>query len=307
MALTLAEGNKYSTTTLQKGVVELIYKDDPILERLPFVDIVGNSLTYNRETTMAGADFYDVGDTWVESTPVVTNYTATLKILGGDADVDAFLKQTRSNINDVKVEVVEGKTKAIRQAYLNELFYGPSGKGFDGLHVLIADTTYNTVHAGAGTGTALSMKILKQAIDMIKGFTPSLIVSSKAMRRGVETYFESIGSAFPSSRDEYGIPVRMFRDVPWAVSDYLVDTETAASGAYTAKTGGANTSIFILSFDPKGCCGVQNGGIQTDPIGKLETKDAERVRIKWYCGAMFQSLISCAKVDGIVAASAVTA
>lgn len=34
MALTLVEAAKYSNDILQKGVIELIVKDDPILERL---------------------------------------------------------------------------------------------------------------------------------------------------------------------------------------------------------------------------------------------------------------------------------
>jgi len=42
-------------------------------------------------------------------------------------------------------------------------------------------------------------------------------------------------------------------------------------------------------------------------MGSLETKDAERVRIKWYPGLMLQSIISAAKVSGILVAGTVTA
>ena len=104
MALTLVEASKYSNDVLQRGIIELIVKDDPILDRLPFKDIVGNGLTYDVETTMSGADFYSVGDTWVESTGTVTQHTAHTKILGGDADVDNYLKATRSNVQDLMAE-----------------------------------------------------------------------------------------------------------------------------------------------------------------------------------------------------------
>ncbi|MBA7690257.1 hypothetical protein ES703_98781 [subsurface metagenome] len=49
MALTLNEAAKLSTNMLLQGVVETIIKDSPILQRLPFIEIVGNGLTYNQD------------------------------------------------------------------------------------------------------------------------------------------------------------------------------------------------------------------------------------------------------------------
>ena len=46
MALTLAEASKLSNDILLQGVVETIVKDSPVLRALPFVEIVGNGLTY---------------------------------------------------------------------------------------------------------------------------------------------------------------------------------------------------------------------------------------------------------------------
>ena len=47
MALTLEEAAKLSNDMLLQGVVETIVKESSILQRLPFVEIVGNGLTYN--------------------------------------------------------------------------------------------------------------------------------------------------------------------------------------------------------------------------------------------------------------------
>ena len=112
MALTLAEASKLSNDVLLTGVIETIIKDSPILQALPFIEIVGNGLTYNRENAAATAAFYDVGDTWSESTPTFTQVTATLKIVGGDADIDNFLLATRSNLQDLEAAVVQLKAKA---------------------------------------------------------------------------------------------------------------------------------------------------------------------------------------------------
>ena len=59
------------------------------------------------------------------------------------------------------------------------------------------------------------------------------------------------------------------------------------------------TSIFVLQFAPHAFCGVQSMPITVERFVKLETKDASRVRIKWYPSIMLQSIISCAKVTGI--------
>ena len=315
MSLTLVEAAKYSNDVLQRGVLELLVYEDPIFEKLGFVDIVGNGLTYNVETTMPSAAFYDVGDTWVEGTGTVTQTTAVLKILGGDADVDNFLLKTRSNINDLEAETIAAKTKAVKKAFMEAFFYGyitGFPKEFDGLHYLIRSSTspYENVVPVATTGTpaALSMAKLEEAIDMIKGFDPKLILMSKAMRRYINKYLHGVGGI--TYMDAADRRVQSLFELPVGVSDYIGDDESAdldyggpegynyADGNHGVDDDGA-TSIFVLSFDPKGCQGVQSGPLTVEPIGSLETKDAKRWRIKWYCSIMMQSIISCSKVSGI--------
>ena len=127
MALTITEASKLSNDLLMQGVVETIVKDSPVLQQMPFIEIVGNVLTYNQEKTLPTIDFYDVGDSWAESTPTFEQKTAGLKIMGGDADVDNFLKATRSNIQDLEAAVVELKAKALKDKFEETFIYGDSG------------------------------------------------------------------------------------------------------------------------------------------------------------------------------------
>src|SRR3989304_4915610 len=139
MALTLAEAAKLSNGVLLAGVIETVIYDSPVLQVLPFIEIVGNGLTYNRENAAATASFYDVGDTWAESTPTFTQLTATLKILGGDADVDNFLAATRSNLQDLEAAVVQLKAKAVQQKFDDTFITGDTAvdaKAFDGIDKL---------------------------------------------------------------------------------------------------------------------------------------------------------------------------
>jgi hypothetical protein len=307
--MTLVEAAKLTTDQLLAGVLELLVKDDPILARIPFQEAVGNGWTYNREATMPTAQWHDDGDEWHEDAPTFSQETALIKILGGDVDVSEFQKATRSNINDVRQENLEAKIKALQWEFNDSFFYGSATtnpKQFTGVHGLISSTTYNTVHAGATTGTALSIAKLDELLDLLKG-KPDILVSTKKVRRLVTTYLRSV-TTIQTDRDVFGQQVMMYgTGIPWLTSEFLVDTETASSGAYAAKTGGSCATIFALKFGVKAVTGLQVGGLKVEPIGQLETKDAERIRVKWYCGMALPSLIVCGKLDGILTSGAVTA
>src|SRR3989304_4076890 len=179
MALTLAEAAKLSTDTLLVGVIETIIYDSPILQVLPFIEIVGNGLTYNRENAAASASFYDVGDTWTESTPPFTQQTATLKILGGDADVDNFLKATRSNLQDLEAAVVQLKAKAVQQKFDSTFINGDittDAHAFDGIDKLAVSG--QTVSMGTN-GATLTLEKLDELIDRGKAGKPPMLLLSR--------------------------------------------------------------------------------------------------------------------------------
>jgi hypothetical protein len=330
MALTLVEAAKRSTDILQKGVIELFVKDDPIMQKLQFKDIKGNGLTYNEETTLSGISFYNVGDTWTESTSTVTSKTAVTTILGGDADVDNFLKATRSNQQDLMSEQITAKVKAMNRAYLDAFFYGyqtgGATKDFDGLQYLIRRSTSGSANTIAtattqSTSILLSLERLEAAVDLVKGGKPDLIVMSKLMRRSINKYLRGVGGI--THMDASNGQVQTLLDIPVSVSDHIRDNESAdlqygtneASANvyghnYADSDGGdddGGTSIFVLRFSAEAVCGIQSMGITTTRLGDLETKDAQRVRLRWYPGLMFQSLISSSKVTGIDANGSVAA
>lgn len=323
MALTLVEASKRSNDKLQKGIVELLVKDDVILSKLPFKDVAGNGLTYNEETTLSPAHFYEVGDNWIEGTSTVSQFTAHTKILGGDADVDNYLAKTRGDQQDLMAEQVIAKTKAMKRAFLDAFFYGyytgGNTKDFDGLQYLIRRTTAgsgNTIAVSTTTGTSvlLSLERAEAAKDLCKGGTPDVAVMSKLMRRSINKFLNGVGGV--TKMEVEGRTVQTLADVPIAVSDHIRDNESAdldygtnefghnyADGDGDDDDGG--TSIFFLRFAAEACSGIQSLGITVDRIGNLETKDAKRTRIKWYPGLMLQQLISCSKVTGIDADGAV--
>jgi len=304
MALTLAEASKLSNDVLLQGVIETIVKESPVLQRLPFVEIVGNGLTYNQENTLPSIDFYDVGDTWVESTPTFTQVTANLKIMGGDADVDNFLKSTRSNVQDLETAVIELKAKALQDKFEEIFIYGDSAtdpKQFDGLRNLIDTTSAGEqVIAMASTGATLTLPKLDELIDAVKGGKPDMLLMSRRSRRKINSLVRAGGGMMEADRDKWGNFIQFWDGVPIGVNDWILDTHVVSGGLETATTGGACSTIYAVQFGEGALCGLTSPGfIQVEPVGSLENKDASRTRVKWYVSLALFSSVKAAALIGV--------
>ena len=304
MALTLAEGAKLSNDILLQGVVETIVKDSPILQELPFIEIVGNGLTYNQEKTLPSIDFYDVGDTWAESTPTFEQITANLKIMGGDADVDNFLKATRSNLQDLEAAVIELKAKALRRKFEETFIYGDATanpKQFDGLRKLIDTTTASDQLIAAGaTGATLSLSMLDELIDAVKGGKPDMLLMSRRSRRKINALVRAAGGMMEIDRDKWGNFTHLWDGIPIGVNDWILDTHTVSSSLETSTTGGTCSTIYAVQLGEGALCGLTAPGhLTAEPVGSLETKDASRTRIKWYVSLALFASIKAAALIGV--------
>jgi len=304
MALTLAEASKLANDVLLQGVVETIVKDSPVLQQLPFVEIVGNGLTYNQEKTLPSADFYDVGDTWVESTPTFEQITANLKIMGGDADVDNFLKSTRSNVQDLEAAVVELKAKAVKDKFEETFIYGDataSPKQFDGLRKLIDTTSAgDQVIAMADAGATLTLAKIDELIDAVKGGKPDMLLMSRRSRRKINSLVRASGGLVDNDRDQWGNFVQLWDGIPIGVNDWILDAHTVSGGVETATTGGDCSTIYAVQLGEWALCGLTSPGhLTVEPIGSMESKDATRTRVKWYVSLALFSSVKAAALIGV--------
>ena len=301
MAITLVEAAKYTTNMVKRGVLEEIYKDSVVLQKLPFIDVVGNAYQYLRENTLPTANFYAPNEVWSEDTGDVTQVTAFITILGGDADVDNFIQATRSDKNDIKADQLARKAKAVKHTFLNSFWYGANAsnpKEFNGVHVLTPAA--QRVNEGSGsTGSALNASNMDIAFHRIRDGKPDVIVMTREIHMRMAQYLRGKANLFVTNRNEYGEWMTSWNGVPVVFDDFLTQTETIASGTYSAKTGGATSSIFFLRFGTEDLLGLQNGGLTTKKIGQLESKDAERHRIRWYVGLALMRTISIARIDGV--------
>lgn len=305
MATTLAEAAKLSNDVLLQGVVETIIKDSPLLQTIPFIEIVGNALTYNRESTLPAAEWHAANDDWATSPSITfSQQTATLKILGQNADVDNYIKQTRSNIQDVESAIIELTAKAIRHELEDKFLYGDDSADanqFDGLRKIIDTATASAqLIAMAATGATLTLAKLDELIDAVKGGKPDLLVMSRRSRRKINALARAAGNNLEVGKGLLGEFVQMYNGIIIAVSDFQLDTHTVAGSLDTATTGGANSNIYAVQFGENGLCGLTGpGGLQVENVGPMETKDANRTRIKWYVSLALFSQVKAAALIGV--------
>ena len=242
MAMTKAEAAKLTQDLLLRGVIETIIKESQVLQLLPFMEVTGTAVTYNREATLPAAAFYDVGDTWTEATPTFTTVTAALKIMGGDADVDNFLQMTYADPNDLEAEVIASRSRAVAQKFLDTFYNGDSAvdtKSFDGLTKAIP--AGQTLTAGANGG-ALTLDLMDQVIDLVKPGKPDALLVSKRTRRKLSSLRRASGNLLETDVDQFGQRALFYDGIPLIADEFISDTQTKGS------SGAVCSSVYGVKF-----------------------------------------------------------
>lgn len=297
MALSLVEAAKLTNDMMLRGVIEILVTESQTLQVLPFEDVIGTAVTYNRELVAPTVDWQQVGGTWTESTPTFTQVTAALKILGGDADVDSFLQQTYRNPNDLAAEVIALKTKALAYEFNQTFISGDDSsepKQFDGLKNLV---TAGQTYTPDANGTALTLELMDYLIDLVKPGGPDALIMAKRTRRQLNKLRRAAGIAVEGTLGDFGKFVYSYNGIPILCDENVSITETCGSET-------AASSVYAVKWGRQGVFGLSNGGIQVQDVGPLETKDADRYRVKFYCGLALGGTLGLARLEGMDASVA---
>lgn len=301
MPMTLVEAAKLETRNLvRSGVIEQFARTSDILRVLPFQDIQGNALAYNREEVLPGVAFRGVNEGYPESVGVINPATETLYIAGGDLDVDRFIIQTMGS--GVRSTHENMKIKALAQAWTTKFIKGDTTiqpREFDGLQARL--TGYNLIPAGnTSGGDPLKLELLDEAIDRVTN--PTHILMSRALRRKFKAARNSptIAGSITLDKDDFGRPVDVYNGLPLLTSygdavspDPLGFNEAAPGGGTTA------TSLYVLSMGTDAVSGIQNGGMDVRDLGELDTMPLWRTRVEWYSGLGIFNGAAAVRVWGI--------
>lgn len=298
MSFTLTEASKYTQNQMKVGVLEELVRDSVIMQKLRFIEVTGNAYQYTREEAMGSADFYDPNELIHEDTGSVTSHTVALKVLAGDADIDNFLKKTRSDKTDFEASEISRKSKALKWKFLETFWYGNvsnNAKAFDGVHTLLNSLTARTVDQG---GVGLSIATLEDQLDTILGGMPDGLFMTKRLRTLLTRYFRS-NVIDGTMMNNYGEKVKEFNEIPIFVDDHLTLTETSSGDDVTLSTGSTKNSLLALTFDEDALLGLQNGGLSIKNLGQVDNKDSKRWRMLWYVSLALTGTLRQARVHNI--------
>lgn len=286
--LTLVEAAKMETgNVVRRAVIQLYAGSSDILLNLPFDNIPGNAMKYNREDSLPGVGFRGVNEAYTASTGILNPLTEALVIAGGDLDVDKFIVDTMGEAQRSTHEAM--KIRALSLAWTQKFIKGSNQsdpREFDGLQTRI--TGAQKIAAGTTNGgDPLSMQVLDQAIDQT--LNPTHLLMSKSMRRRLTQAARStsVGGYITTTLDAFGRRVVSYNDLPILVVD-LDNTSTAILGftevSNHASAGATATSIYVLSMGDGAIQGIQNGGVDVRDLGELQTIPVYRTRVEWYNG-----------------------
>jgi len=285
MALTLVEAAKRYQNPVQSGIIEMFPQYSDVLQFLPFNNIQGSAMRYNREETLPGVGFRGVNEAYSESTGVLNPVVEPLVIGGGDLDVDAFILRTQGVDQRSVQEAMKVKALALR--WTETFIKGDNAtepREFDGLQTRL--TGSQVISAGTtANGEPLSLSKLDELIDAVD--SPTHLIMNKALKRRLSAAARSssVGGYITYTPDAFGRSIMQYNDLPILIADQdetgtdiLGFTEAAASGTATA------TSIYCVSFTEGMLTGIQSSEPMVKDLGELETKPVFRTRVEWDCG-----------------------
>jgi hypothetical protein len=302
MAVTLAESAVLSANQLQRSVIEIFIEESSVLDRIPFMEIEGNAYAYNRESTLPGIAFRSVNESYTESTGAFAPFTESLAIMGGEADVDRFIVQTRGNLSDQRAAQTRLKTKAAAYKFNETFFEGDVAvdtKSFDGLRKRL--TGAQVISAGTN-GATLTLDMLDQLIDAVIG-GPDIIYMPKSLIRKTNALVRAAGGTVAEPLEERGKRFFSYSGILLAdpgvgvngTTDILNFDETQGSSSITA-------SVYAVHFgEEEFVSGITNGGVMVDDLGLLESKPSYRTRIEFYCGMGIFNGKAAARLKGVLA------
>lgn len=302
-SVTLAESAKLSQDMLISGVIENVIVVDKFYEVMPWLQIEGNALAYNRENALGDVQWAGVGATiTAKAAATFTKVTSSLTTLIGDAEVNGLIQATRSNITDQRGTQIASKAKSIGLAYSDKLITGAGASNeINGLMDLVAAS--QTISAGTNGG-ALTFELLDELLDKVtdkQGQVDFLTMHSRSLRKyysllraqGGATIGDTVtlpsGAEVPAYR---GTPIFRNDNIP---VNQTQGTENAATSILAGNFDDGSQKIGISGLTPMG----DNAGLMVERVGVSETKDETIDRVKMYCGLANFNANGLAMLEGV--------
>jgi len=330
MAVTLAQAATLTDNHLEGGVLERFLIESPVLDRLPFKEIPGNSYRYSAEATLPGVEFRAVNAAYSESTGTVVQASEGLVILGGDADVDTFIQATGSALNDQLETQIRLKVKAAAYKFQDAFFNGDvavDANSFDGLkkrtvgvQVIAAGTNGAPVVGNGGTDIQAFLDFLDSLLSLAKisGADGALYMNDLIRARVVSAGRRAnlVAEDIIGFTDSVTKRISVYRGTPLLDPGNKLDgtrilpqTETQGTAAGTV------SSIYAVRFgedeadqavtglfngNHEGASSTEYGIVAVKRLGEQQAKPVHRIRIESFPGLAVFSGTCVARGTGVL-------
>lgn len=307
MALTLLEANKLNDGNIKRtAIIEMFAQNSDLLRVMPFMDVPGGSMEYNKEAKLPGVGFRGYNEYYSESLGVINPEVEILRISGGIIDVDRAMIKTRGP--QVRSEQEAMKVKAMALAIAAKMLNGDSEvnpREFDGLRKRInGDQLVPANLIAPNANSALSLEALDDAIDRVEH--PTHLLMSKQMRNKLTTAARtmSVAGDIDYMLDEFGQRVTLYNGIPILIADYD-ETGARLLGFNEVGPGGGTTSqsLYVLSVGDGKVTGLQNGGMDVKDLGLVPGTSAYRTDVEWIVGFAVMHGRAAARLWGITNAA----
>ena len=301
MALLLEQANLLSQDQLRAGVIEVFVENSPILQRLDFLSLRGNAYSYNMEGALPGVAFRGVNESYTPSTGVINPQVESLKISGGELDVDAHIIRSRGP--QVRAAHEAMKVKALSRSINKAFIDGNSTsdpREFDGLNNRLTGT--QKILAGSG-GANLSQDMVDDLLAQVPG--ANAIMCGTGGHQLLTKLLRS-SSQVTIGQDEYGRQLVSYNGIPILnVGKDGSETEILAFDEDPGDATSDTTSIYAVRFGNADAetdlFGIENeGGMLVKDMGELETKPAMRTRVEWDTSIVLASNDCAARLYGVL-------
>lgn len=304
--LTLHEASKWVDGDLKRqAIIEMFAGSSDLMAALPLMDIPGNSYTYSQEAKLPSVGFRGYNDVYTSSVGVVNPQTETLRIIGGELDVDTALVKTHGIGVRTSQEAMQVKTlgQTVTAAFING--DARDGVSFDGLRRRVVG--YQLLAANADTPNAnspLSLATLDEAIDRVE--SPTHLVMSKRMRAMLSRAARDrdVGGDLNFDKNDFGRRVAFYNDLP------ILETEDDQNGNMildfneAGPAGGTTSqSIYVVSMGDGKIVGLQNGTMDVRDLGEIDAKPCYRTRVEWLVGMAIMHGRAATRIWGITNAA----
>jgi len=305
-SVTLVESAKLSQDMLISGVIESIVTVDRFFEVLPFLEVEGNALAYNRENALGDVQNLAVGGTiTAKAAATFTKVTTSLTTIIGDAEVNNLIQNTRSNFTDQKAAQIMSKAKNIGLTYRQQYINGTGAADtVEGLISLVAGAAASqTIPAPGANGDLLTFDVLDNLIDIVKDKN-GIVDYFQAHSRTIREFYALLRSQGGASIQETvtlpsGATVPAYRSIPMFRNDNIpidqtVGLSTDATQVFAGTLDDGSNQVGIT-----GLTAVGEAGIRVAEIGEHQSKDESITRVKFYCGFALFSELGVATGTGI--------